>query len=83
VRNLQSIAGAELLSVCDKNSVARRRTQRTFPGIYVSADASELMNSPELDAVALVTTVWTHFELAKAALVCPSGKATTKHRNTS
>ena len=26
------------------------------------------MTSPEIDAVAIVTPVWTHFELAKAAL---------------
>jgi predicted dehydrogenase len=76
VRSLQSIAGAEVLSVCDKSSAARRRIHRTFPGIYVTADASEVMSSPEIDAVAVVTPVWTHFELAKAALVCPSGKAT-------
>src|SRR5215467_11791452 len=68
VRNLQSIAGAEVLSVCDKSSAARRRIHRTFPGIYVTADASEVMSSPEIDAVAVVTPVWTHFELAKAAL---------------
>ena len=30
VRNLQSIAGAEVLSVCDKSSAARRRIHRTF-----------------------------------------------------
>ena len=28
----------------------------------------ELINSPDIDAVAVVTPVWTHFELAKAAL---------------
>src|SRR5437762_11717137 len=56
VRNLQSFAGAEVLSVCDNISAARRRTHRgTFPGIYVTANASERMNSPEIDAVALVT----------------------------
>jgi len=72
VRNLQSIAGAEVLSVCDKSSAARRKVHRAYPGIYVTADASEIMSSPEIDAVAVVTPVWTHFDLAKAAL--ESGK---------
>jgi predicted dehydrogenase len=34
----------------------------------VSADANEVITSSEIDAVAIVTPVWTHFELAKAAL---------------
>ena len=31
-------------------------------------DSAELMTSPEIDAIAVVTPVWTHYELAKAAL---------------
>ncbi|MFQ5796944.1 MAG: Gfo/Idh/MocA family protein, partial [Candidatus Bipolaricaulia bacterium] len=31
-------------------------------------DPSELVSSPDIDAVAVVTPVWTHFELAKKAL---------------
>jgi len=34
----------------------------------LSADPSELITSPQVDAVAIVTPVWTHYELAKAAL---------------
>jgi predicted dehydrogenase len=68
VRNLQSIAGAEVVSVCDKSSASRKRAHRSYPNIYMSADPSEVMSSPEIDAVAIVTPVWTHFELAKAAL---------------
>jgi predicted dehydrogenase len=34
----------------------------------VTADASEVISSTEIDAVAIITPVWTHFELAKAAL---------------
>jgi predicted dehydrogenase len=68
VRNLQGIAGAEVVSVCDKSSVSRRRAHKAYPGIYVSADASEVITSSEIDVVAIVTPVWTHFELAKAAL---------------
>ena len=29
---------------------------------------TEILRSPDIDAVAIVTPVWTHFELAKAAL---------------
>lgn len=68
VRNLQTLEGAQVVAVCDKSSAARRRVHRSYPNIYVTADASELMSSPDIDAVAVVTPVWTHFDLAKEAL---------------
>ncbi|MBZ5706051.1 MAG: Gfo/Idh/MocA family oxidoreductase [Acidobacteriia bacterium] len=68
VRNLQTLEGAQVVAVCDKSSAARRRVHKTYPNVYVTADASELMSSPDIDAVAVVTPVWTHFELAKEAL---------------
>jgi len=68
VRNLQGMTGVEITTVCDASSAARKRVHRNHPQIYVTPDASEVMTSPEIDAVAIVTPVWTHFELAKAAL---------------
>jgi predicted dehydrogenase len=68
VRNLHTTVGAEISAVCDKSSAARRKVHKSYPHVYVAADASEIMTSPEIDAVAIVTPVWTHFELAKAAL---------------
>jgi len=34
----------------------------------VTTDATEVLTATDIDAVAIVTPVWTHFELAKAAL---------------
>jgi predicted dehydrogenase len=68
VRNLQSTAGAEIAAVCDKSSASRRKVHKSYPHVYVSAEASEILTSPDIDAVAIVTPVWTHYELAKAAL---------------
>ncbi len=68
VRNLSAIDGSEVVLVCDKSPDARRASQKTHPGIPVSADAAELMSSTEIDAIAVVTPVWTHYELVKAAL---------------
>ena len=39
-----------------------------YSGVTVTDDANELMTSPDIDAIAVVTPVWTHYELAKAAL---------------
>lgn len=37
--------------------------------MHVTADPAELLASPDIDAIAVVTPVWTHYELAKAALL--------------
>ena len=68
VRNLASLEGSAVLRVCDKSPAARRRLQKAHPEIQVTADSSELVRSTDLDAIAVVTPVWTHYELAKAAL---------------
>src|SRR5213082_413124 len=68
VRNLASLEGSELMAVCDKSPAARQRLRKAHPGIAVATEASEILGSTDVDAVAVVTPVWTHFELAKAAL---------------
>jgi len=68
VRNLDGLEGVRIRTICDKSPVARERAQRAVHGVHVTDDANEVITSPEIDAVAIVTPVWTHFELAKAAL---------------
>ena len=67
-RNFHSADGCELAVVCDKDPVTLARAKRSFPGIQVTSDVSDLVCSTEIDAVAVITPVWTHFELAKTAL---------------
>jgi predicted dehydrogenase len=59
---------AEVVAVCDKSVAARRKIAKAYPDVRVTDNAAELMASPEIDAIAVVTPVWTHYELAKAAL---------------
>ena len=47
---------------------ARKKVAKAYPGVLVTDDPAKLMSSPEIDAIAVVTPVWTHYELAKAAL---------------
>ena len=68
VRNLDRLEGAKVLAVCDKSSAARKRLNKAYPQINVTSDSDELMCSSKIDAIAVVTPVWTHYELAKAAL---------------
>ena len=68
VRNLTSLEDSQVLAIAEMSPSARKRAQKAYPGIHVTADASEVISSPKIDAVAVVTPVWTHYELAKAAL---------------
>jgi len=68
VRNLNQLEETEVVAVCDKSPASRRRIQKTYPQLQVAADAKDLLCSPEIDAIAVVTPVWTHYELAKTAL---------------
>jgi len=67
-RNFQGLNGCELAVICDKNPETLRRAKKAHPGVTVTCDLAEVICSPDIDAVAVITPVWTHFELAKAAL---------------
>jgi predicted dehydrogenase len=68
VRNLDRLDEAEVVAVCDRSAAARKKVAKAYPDVLVTDDPAELMSSPEIDAIAVVTPVWTHYELAKAAL---------------
>jgi predicted dehydrogenase len=68
VRNLRSLEGCQVAGVCDQSPAAMRRIKQAHPDLNVTTNCSELLESKEIDAVAVVTPVCTHFDLAKAAL---------------
>jgi predicted dehydrogenase len=69
VRNLDRLDEAEVVAVCDRSAAARKKVAKAYPDVLVTDDSAELMSSPDIDAIAVVTPVWTHYELAKAALL--------------
>lgn len=69
VRNLASLEGSQVLVIADLDAAARNRAQRAYPNIRVTADPGEVLTSTKIDAVAIVSPVWTHYQLAKAALL--------------
>lgn len=69
VRNLSAGNGSKVVSVCDQNQEALKRAQKAYPNIEVTNNVDELICSKDIDAVAIVTPVFTHYELAKKALV--------------
>jgi predicted dehydrogenase len=68
VRNLHALDHCEVAAVCDKSPAALARAQRTYPGLTHTIDFTAVLTAPDIDAVAIVTPVWTHFDLAKRAL---------------
>src|SRR5882672_1653378 len=67
-RNFQGLNGCELAVICDKNPATLQRAKKAHPSVTVTCDLDEVICSPQIDAVAVITPVWTHYDLAKAAL---------------
>jgi len=63
-----NLEGSEVSAIAEISPKARLRAQKAHPGVKVVANTSEVISSPEIDAIAVVSPVWTHYELAKAAL---------------
>ena len=69
VRNFNLAEGARLTAVCDKSSNAIKKVNALYNGdLRTTTNADEILTSPDIDAVAIATPVFTHFELAKKAL---------------
>ena len=68
VRNLDHLEGSKVAAVSDMSPTALKRVAKAYPNVMVSADSADVISSPDIDAIAVVTPVWTHYELAKAAL---------------
>jgi predicted dehydrogenase len=69
VRNFNSCDGSKVISVCDSNDKALKRAKKNYPDLKVCADYNELISSADIDAVAIATPVFTHYEVAKKALM--------------
>lgn len=68
VRNFHSQHTCEVVLVADRNPKCEERLKKVFPSIAFTTDENQVLTSKEIDVVAVVTPVWTHFELAKKAL---------------
>jgi predicted dehydrogenase len=68
VRNFNTIDEARVIAICDRDEKAKSRAKKAYPAIEVTPDYRDIVNSPDIDAVAVVTPVSTHFQLAREAL---------------
>lgn len=68
VRNFNGIDGSKVLLICDSDQASLKRASKAYPYTGVTTDCQDVISSPDIDMVAVVTPVSTHFELAKKAL---------------
>src|SRR5437899_10308421 len=68
VRNFASHPDCRVVAIYDKSPEAVTRALSRHPAVPAAADLDDITGSPEIDAVAIVTPVSTHYELAKKAL---------------
>ncbi|HET7104296.1 MAG TPA: Gfo/Idh/MocA family oxidoreductase [Terracidiphilus sp.] len=68
VRNLMGLEGSKVVAIAEINPQARARAQKAYPAIRVIESADDVISATDVDAIAVVSPVWTHYQLAKAAL---------------
>jgi predicted dehydrogenase len=79
VRNFFTARGIEVVSICDSSPGAREKVSNAYsctyeksavpPVIRLVSDYNEVVNAPDIDAVAVVTPVSTHYEIVRKALL--------------
>jgi predicted dehydrogenase len=69
VRNFHGTEGFHVRSVCDKSADSLQRARKVYPALTFTQNVKDIVESPEIDVVAVITPAWTHYELAKAALL--------------
>ncbi len=68
VRNFMEAPGSTVVAVCDLRPERLATVQSRYPSIRTLTNWQDLLNNPEIDALAIATPVSSHFELAMAAL---------------
>lgn len=69
VRNFNEIEDLKLKYCCDLDSVKLKNIQKKYPSVIITQDYNDLLNDPEIDIIAIVTSISSHFKLAKDALL--------------
>src|SRR6202011_5156490 len=68
VRNFQGQERSRGVAVGDQNPSSQRRAHQAYARVRGMGASKDLRTATDIDVVAVVTPVWTHYDLAKAAL---------------
>jgi predicted dehydrogenase len=69
VRNFFGQRNCTIKAVADSRPKRLELVTKSYPSINTVLNADEIINDPEIDAVIIATPVFTHFDLAKKALL--------------
>jgi predicted dehydrogenase len=68
VRNFSGIDGAGVETICDSTPQSLERARKAYPNVRLTQNCGDVLNATDIDVVAIITPVSTHFDLAKRAL---------------
>ena len=68
VRNLSNTEGAKVIALCDRDVEKLSISKRRHANIFTTTDYRDILSNGQVDAVAIATPVYTHYDLALAAL---------------
>ncbi len=68
IRNLSSLPDCRVKSVCDLDDASLQRVKNLYPNVITTRDLADVVEDPEVDAVAIATPVRSHFPLASSCL---------------
>lgn len=68
VRNFIATESVEAVSICDIHEDMLKRAKKAYPNIEVTTNPDDICFSTDIDVVAVVTPVFTHFDIARKAL---------------
>ena len=68
IRNFGSLSECRVKYVCDINADRLAHIKKLNPSVETTSRFDDVVNDPDIDAVAIATPVCLHFEMAKACL---------------
>ncbi|HSD87761.1 MAG TPA: Gfo/Idh/MocA family oxidoreductase [Kofleriaceae bacterium] len=68
VRNFAAGPRTKVVAIAEQNAHRRQVAQSQYPYIKTVEDAAAVIGDPEIDAIAIATPIFTHYDLAKRGL---------------
>jgi predicted dehydrogenase len=68
VRNFTGLADCRVTALCDRDPARLAHMTRLYPGVQTCRNVGELLDRPDIDAVAVATPTRLHYDLAQLAL---------------
>jgi predicted dehydrogenase len=68
VRNFNSLSNCSVKFICDKKEDRLEHLVQLYPGVKANTEFDRLVKDRTVEAIAIATPVWTHYDLAKQAL---------------